>query len=102
MTSQKYACGNPELEPGHRLRGGRRRSGVAVHGAVQQPGIHDCLRKRAEMIEGACERHDAAERDFVERRLETDDAARCGGDANRSARVAAERGSRHTGDDRRR
>ena len=84
----------------HRRR--QRAPHVAEQGVIDEARVGDGPRQRADVIERARQRHDAVGRHLAERRLQTDDAACRGGNADRSAGVGADRGERHAGGDARR
>ena len=76
------------------LRGGR------LHRVVEQPRIGDRCGERADVIELPAERHHARRGDVSPLGFEPDDAAGRGRNADRSARVGADRAERHAGRDR--
>ena len=67
----------------------------------RQQGIEEGLQHRkwhrADVIERPCHRHDASRADAAVRRLESDDAAQRGGNADRAARIGAQRAEAHVG-----
>ena len=67
---------------------------------VEQPRVGDRRGERADVIELTAQRHDAGRGDLSPLRLEADDAARGGGNANRAAGIGADRAERHAGCDR--
>ena len=89
--------GQPQAVDRHRRR--RLRCGVAEQRVIHEAGVGDALRQRPDVVERARQRHHAVGRDFAERRLEPDDAAGGGGNADRAAGIGADRGERHAGRD---
>src|SRR5436190_10286155 len=68
-------------------------------GVVHQRRIGDRLRERADVIEAPGQRDDTVGGKFSMARLQTDDAAGGGRNADRSASISAERGQGHAGGD---
>ena len=87
----EVACAAPPAAARDRHRRRRRGAGVA-----EQRVIHERTRpstrrgERSDVIERARQRHDAVGRHFAERRLQSDDAAGGGGNADRAAGVGAD------------
>ncbi len=95
--SNKYPVGIPKRRPFNDAVSGSAltRAGGRQHGVVEQPRVGDRSGQRPHMIELAAERDHAGGGDLPPLRLQSHDAARGGGNADRSAGIGSDRAERH-------